>query len=306
MDLPNEIITLIFNNLDVIDSLHLMSTCWTLYDFPGLEDKIEAGLLMNDAYTHNDYGSSDFMTYTITPIMSYASKKGYLDIIKKIIYLDSDSNADDLEKRLHNNKFNPTGLELYIQQAFDNNHRNVGLYLLNHLGTGYHKFNEGIKAAAKYSLLNNDNYVIKKLIKLDIELLSLIVETSCLTGNYDMFIKYHNLCKQICACSYRNFIIKGDYTYDFHYNGCKIVNDKVVPRMLYGKRKTDLDTVCGCYYNKLKPYTDILYISVIGGNKEIVNYLIEHGEKDYESGLQAAAKTNNLYFIDLFKEKLRQ
>jgi hypothetical protein len=182
MDLPNELITLIFNKLGVIDSLFLMNTCKKLCKFEGLEDKIKTCSYMNDIYKEND-----FSTEKIEVAMMYVSGKGYLDIAKKLIHRSIEN------------------LHECMEAAFGNNHRDIGLYLFKHIRhrETYDGEDEGvIKNMVRYSLINNDNYLVKKLIKYDVALLRNFVETACLIGNYDMFIKYHNLCSQICSCGF--------------------------------------------------------------------------------------------------------
>jgi hypothetical protein len=83
--------------------------------------------------------------------------------------------------------------------------------------------------------------------------------------------------------------------------GFKVINDKLVPKISYNKHKPEL--ICECHSDMSIPYNDILYKSVIGGNEKIINYVIEHGDHDYNRGLQAATETNNLYFIKFFKNK---
>jgi len=288
MDLPLEIILLIFDKLDVKSAVNLHITCSNLYNI--IDDKFEMSKLMNQLYCSEWKLDGKLFNQTII----YACIKGYTDIVKFL----SPFFLENGDKIAH-----------FTVLAFNNYNKNLGYYLLKIINRKIlYKFSHARDAIIKYALGSNDQYISNKIFKLDISVLKIFVYHAALLGNYDLFIKYYDYCRQICFCKYGEVMIKKkDYVFCCSLYGIKIVNGELITKHYFFKKRDNIK--CKCRFGENGPYKlnlfGMLSASVQGKNKKIVEYLINMGEDDYNNGLRTAMETNNSELITYFNNLLK-
>jgi len=98
----------------------------------------------------------------------------------------------------------------------------------------------------------------------------MFVYYAALLGNYDMFIKYYDYCRQICFCQNNTVTIKKkDYVFCCgNINSIKIINNELTTKCYHIKIKENI--TCKCRFDENGPYrinlSGMLSASVQGKN----------------------------------------
>jgi hypothetical protein len=287
--IPEDVLFLMVNILDVKSSINLINTCSSLKSLNNkdISNKKKVSRLM---------GLINLGQEHILHVLRKCTRYGYLDMIELLLP----------EINILNVKVDY--FDYIVSLSCEYNHPHIINYYFDRYQDyfGICPFGMFFYSCCNYIISSNDEKFTTKFLKLNINLLNDIVVSTVENGNYEMFCKFYNICKRVCFCDEDNIVvIDGDRFKSFRKNNCVIVGNNIkrsgISEIITGY---ECDQCClGTDKYKMIPESHILCHTVLGKSEKILNTLLENGESNYDDGLVGAVKINNKDMINFFIER---
>jgi hypothetical protein len=290
--LPEELLKLIIADLDVRSSINFMVSSKKYLELRNeeIEEKMGLSHKLSKMYESEE----DYFKYGKECIKLSSVK--YFDVLK---YL-----AEELPERCFIDNYEPKNIVLNVK---NNNLFHMFFdYLFKHLDK-YCK-DEWYEQYCILAVSCNDKLLINKLIEIDVKYLSIILMNYALSKDYNNFVYYYNIHKNICVCecvtvNNKNICYKYPFCDEERNDRFKISGDILVRDGVY--QIVNNKCRCGFGTNNYKFHNEyrMMLSAAAVDCREIIKFLLDNGSKEYDDGLFGAIINKNMelaeYFISL-------
>lgn len=295
-DLSDELLIHVTSYLSTRDCIKFITQVikeLSFHDTEYINNMLEISISMNNIlcnHSLSEYKKQD----KIGTLLQRVSEYGYDDLAKELI-LTFDFNDDQDFRYLNYSAMN----------ACRNDHASLVIFYYNKIKL--------IKPRSKnphenymfdyiaYAVRNDDIKFIQKLIRDNPKNIHYIVSLYAKKCDFDMVKYYHDYVKNICYCN--DEALKYDDGMYAYFGGKFCSCEELLCEHLW--LHIDSQSHCesclaGTEKYKLPSWSNVLQDAAIGGSLEIIKYLIDNSENDYNDGLIGATIKGDKLLIDYF------